>query len=152
VGRSGHSRRRVLRLLPLAPLLSLGRPSPTRARDGGYQIIVHPSNPARELSRSFLRDAFMKRNPQWTHGPAMRPVDLSGRAPARELFSREVLERSVAEIKRFWQQQIFSGKGVPPPELESEVEVAAFVLKHAGGIGYLPAGTDLRGTRVVTVR
>jgi ABC-type phosphate transport system substrate-binding protein len=151
VPRLAHSRRRFLRLLPLAPLLALG-PPPAAGREAGYQIIVHPSNPARELSRSFLRDAFLKRVPQWNHGPALRPVDLAARAPAREGFSREVLERSVAEIKRFWQQQIFSGKGVPPPELESEAEVAAFVLKHPGGIGYLPSGADPGETRVVAVR
>jgi hypothetical protein len=145
------TRRRVLRLLPLAPMLVLGR-RPAAGRQGGYQIIVNPNNPARELWRPFLRDAFLKRSPRWEHGPPMRPVDQTPQAPARESFSRDVLERSVAEIKRFWQQQIFSGKGVPPPELDSDADVAAYVLKHEGGVGYLPPGADPRGTRVVAVR
>jgi ABC-type phosphate transport system substrate-binding protein len=137
--------------LALALLLAPG-PTPAAARDGAYQIIVHPENPTREVSRSFLRDAFLKRSTQWAHGSVLRPVDLNNRAPAREVFSREVLGRSVAEVRRYWQQQIFSGKNVPPPEMESEAEVAAYVLKHPGAIGYLPAAVDPKGARVVAVR
>jgi ABC-type phosphate transport system substrate-binding protein len=121
-------------------------------RDGGYQIIVHPESPVRELSRSFLRDAFLKRTNRWSHGPTIRPVDLVPRAPVREVFTRDVLGRAVAEVKRYWQQQIFSGKNVPPPELESEAEVLAYVLKHTGAIGYLPAAAQTTGARVVMVR
>jgi hypothetical protein len=113
---------------------------------------VHPTNPTRELTRPFLRDAFLKRSTQWSHGPTLRPVDFVPRAPVREVFSRDVLGRGVAEVKRYWQQQIFSGKNVPPPELDSEADVIAFVLKHEGAIGYLPAGAHAAGARVVAVR
>jgi ABC-type phosphate transport system substrate-binding protein len=118
----------------------------------GYQIVVNPGNPARELSRAFLRDAFLKRSTHWGHGPALRPVDLSGRTPAREGFSQEVLGRTVAEVKRYWQQQIFSGKNVPPPEMDSDADVVAYVLRHPGAIGYLPATADPRGARPVAIR
>jgi hypothetical protein len=138
-------------VLSLVCLLA-GRALNAAAREARYQVIVHPENPVPELSRAFLRDVFLKRNTKWAHGPAMRPADLGGAAPVREAFTREVLNRSVPEVKRYWQQQIFSGKGVPPPELTSEAEVVAYVLKHPGGIGYLAAHADPKGARVVTVR
>jgi hypothetical protein len=127
--------------------------SAAAGRDGrGYVIIVHPENPAREVIRTFLRDAFLKRTPQWGHGPTVRPVDLSTGTAARNWFTRDVLHRGVAEVKRYWQQQIFSGKSIPPPEVESEAAAIAYVLKHPGGIAYLPLGIDPGGARVVAVR
>jgi ABC-type phosphate transport system substrate-binding protein len=131
-------------LLAAGSLAATGRES--------YQIIVNPGNPTRELSRAFLRDAFLKRSTQWGHGPALRPVDLGARAPAREAFSRDVLGRTVAEVKRYWQQQIFSGKNVPPPEIDSDADLIGYVLRHPGAIGYLPATADPRGARVVPVK
>jgi hypothetical protein len=57
----------------------------------------------------------------------------------------------VAAIKAYWQQRIFSGRGVPPPELGTDAHVVAYVLKYDGAVGYVSAAAELEGTRVVTV-
>ncbi len=139
------------RVLALTILLAAGT-SPVAGKDGGYVVVVHPDSPIREVSRTFVRDAFLKRNADWPHGPPIRPVDLTPAAPARTTFTRDVLGRGVSEIKRYWQQQIFSGKNVPPPELPSEIEVIDYVLKHAGAIGYLPTSADAQRVRAVAVK
>ena len=46
----------------------------------------------------------------------IRPVDLRPNAATRRLFSERMLRRSVAAVRSYWQQRIFSGRGVPPPE------------------------------------
>jgi ABC-type phosphate transport system substrate-binding protein len=143
--------RRNLGLLLLLSV-TVGVPAAAGRDSPRYQIIVHPDNPVREVTRTFLRDAFLKRTAQWGHGGTIRPADLGSKAPARESFSRDVLDRGVAEVKRYWQQQIFSGKGVPPPEMDSEAEAIAFVLKHPGGIAYLSLGASPGGARPVAVR
>src|SRR5688572_3311533 len=84
----------------------------------GFQVIVHPSNPARELDRQFLRDAFLKRSLLWRHDVTVRPVDLTRDKAARQAFTRDVLGKSISEVKSYWYQQIFSGKAVPPPEVD----------------------------------
>jgi hypothetical protein len=62
-----------------------------------------------------------------------------------------VLKRSVAAVRNYWQQRIFSGRGVPPPELDSDEEIVAYVLKHRGAVGYVSGSAELRGTNAIEV-
>lgn len=123
-----------------------------RANAPGFRVIVHPGNPVTRVDRTFLEDAFLKRTARWPNGEPIRPVDLSVRSSARSRFSQEVLRRSVQAVKAYWQQRIFSGANVPPPEFDSDEDVVEFVLEHAGAVGYVSAGTDLRGSRPITVQ
>ncbi|HMJ11068.1 MAG TPA: hypothetical protein VK524_06650 [Polyangiaceae bacterium] len=116
-----------------------------------YRVVVHPANRLSAVDRKFLEDAFLKKVTRWPHQSVIRPADLSARAPVRRRFSREVLDRSVAAVKAYWQQRIFAGRDVPPPEFDSDGKVIEFVLKHEGAIGYVSGTTSLRGARVVTV-
>ena len=49
-------------------------------------------------------------------------------------------------------QAIFSGRGVPPPELDSDEAVIRFVLKYPGAIGYVSAGADIGAAKPLHVR
>jgi hypothetical protein len=60
--------------------------------------------------------------------------------------------RSVAAVKSYWQQVIFSGRGVPPPELESDEAVIRHVTRSPGAVGYVSGAANVRGVRVVSVR
>ncbi len=117
-----------------------------------YQLIVHPSNPETSADRKFVEDAFLKKISTWPNGEVIRPADLAPDSTARRAFTREVLRRSVDEVKRYWQQRIFSGVDVPPPEFGSDDEVVAYVRKHEGGIGYVSGVANLNGCKTIAVR
>jgi hypothetical protein len=117
-----------------------------------YVLIVHPENRSATVSRSFVADAFMKKVTRWNDGTSLRPVDLSGTPAIRRQFSRDVLRRSVEALRSYWQQLIFSGRGLPPVEVSSEDDVVRYVLRNRGGIGYVSGSARLRGARVVTLR
>jgi ABC-type phosphate transport system substrate-binding protein len=118
----------------------------------GFQMIVHPSNPASTVDRRFVGDAFLKKVTRWPHDEVIRPADLDADSPIRRRFSEQVLRRSVASVKTYWQQLVFSGRDVPPPELDNDWQVVRYVLKHPGAIGYISPGASLEGTKVLTVR
>ena len=86
-----------------------------RAGAAPFLVIVHPSSPVTRLDRRFVREAFLKKVMRWPDGRTIRPVDLDERAAARRRFSDQVLNRSVAAVKSYWQQLIFSGRGVRHP-------------------------------------
>lgn len=117
-----------------------------------YRVIVHPGNRQRALTRSFVRSVYLKKTTAWWDGQTIRPVGLSRRFPARERFVREVLNKTPAQLRAYWNQQIFSGKGVPPPDVDSEAAVIAHVLRNPGAIGYLPATADPGSAAVVNVK
>ncbi|MFL5309323.1 MAG: hypothetical protein ACJ79H_02605 [Myxococcales bacterium] len=116
-----------------------------------YVVIVHPGNRTSRIERTFLAEAFLRRATRWPDDTPIRPVDLGPDARARVRFSEDVLSRSVASVRSYWQQRIFSGQGLPPPELPDDESVVAYVLSHPGAIGYVAPGTALNGTKIVEV-
>jgi ABC-type phosphate transport system substrate-binding protein len=145
-----HSRRAVLPFLGLVVLatsMRAGAAAPTPS----YVVIVHPSNPATRADRKFLADAFLKKTTRWDQGEVIRPVDQTTDSPVRRKFSEEVIKRSVAAVRSYWQQVIFSGRDVPPPELNSDEDVVKYVLKYSGAVGYVSGNADTNGTKVISV-
>jgi ABC-type phosphate transport system substrate-binding protein len=132
--------------LGVAPAVGEVRPA------AGLRVIVNAENSVISIDRKFLSDVFLKRVTQWGHLVTIRPVDQRPDAPARRQFSEEILKRSVAAVKTYWQQAVFSGRDVPPPELDSEEEVVRYVLRNPGAIGYVSSGIDTGNARVLPVR
>lgn len=123
------------------------------SRGPAYQVIVNPNNPSVAVDREFLADAFLKKTTTWPKGgETIRPVDLPPRSAVRRQFSEEILHRSVAEVKGYWQQRIFSGRDVPPPELDADEDVVRYVLKYEGAVGYVSGGANLGEARPLRVQ
>jgi len=148
--RSRRTRRTLLAELGLSAL-GLVIASPARAESAAFVIVVHPSNGAGSASRDFLADAFLKRTTRWPDGEAISPVDLRADSPVRKAFSESVLKRSVAAVRSYWQQRIFSGRGVPPPELDGDEAVLRYVLSRPGAVGYVSAGAKLEKVKILAV-
>jgi ABC-type phosphate transport system substrate-binding protein len=142
---------RVLLILALSVGLA-GVASPSSTRPAGYQIIRNPNNPTETVDRQFLEDAFLKKKTSWPGGPIIRPVDLAPGSPARRQFSDEVLRRPVDAVRSYWQQRIFAGRELPPPEMESDADVVRYVMREPGAIGYVSNGAALNGARQLTVK
>lgn len=125
----------------------------TAARSpAGYVVIVHPKRPVARVDRKFLAEVFFRRATRWPDDTPIQPVDLGPESAARGRFSEEVLSRSVSSVQSYWQQRIFSGEGLPPPELPDDGAVVDYVASHPGAIGYVAAGASLDGTRPVEVQ
>jgi ABC-type phosphate transport system substrate-binding protein len=116
-----------------------------------YKLIVHPSNPATQMTRLQVGEIFLKKNKRWPDGHPVSPVEPSGKSPVRQRFTLEMYGKQVIAISAYWQQMIFSGKGIPPPERATDAEVVAFVRDTPGAVGYVWSGTDLSGVKVVAI-
>ena len=135
-----------------ALLLLIAVALPVTAAEPPYRVIVHPRNEVSAVDRQFLSEAFLKKTTRWDSGEVIRPVDLGPDTPARRRFSMDVLGRSVSAVKSYWQQNIFSGRGVPPPELANDGDVVRYVLTHEGALGYVSASTDVGTAKIVPVK
>ena len=138
-------------LLPAA-VPATGTAAPVRGQDAPYRIVVHASNPVAQLSRADAGKLFLKKTRVWPGGQAVEPVDLAEGSGIRKAFSSEVVGKDVAAVRSYWQQQLFTGRGVPPVVKTSDAEVLAFVAAHPGAIGYVSAGAELPdGVKAVRV-
>lgn len=117
-----------------------------------YLVIVHPTSSAPSFDRKFIEDAFLKKISRWPNGDSIRPVDQGPDSPIRRKFTEDVLNRTVAAVKGYWQQRIFSGRDVPPPEVDTDEQVIGFVLQHEGAIGYVSGNADVKGSTIVGLK
>lgn len=142
-------RRIVLCSLFLATCL-LVLPAPA-GETSGFRVIVNAQNPISSAKPSFVADSFLKKVSEWGDGQAIKPVDQKSTSETRRLFSTTVLGRSVAAVRTYWQQRVFSGRGVPPPELDGDIEVVRYVSANRGAIGYVSDAANLDGVKVVAL-
>lgn len=112
-----------------------------------YVLIVNNANPTASASRRFVGEAFLKKTTRWPDGEVIRPVDQAQDSGVRRRFTEDVLNRSVAAVRSYWQQIIFSGRDLPPPELGSDAEIVKFVAKHPGAIGYVAGDASIAGVK-----
>ena len=108
-----------------------------------FHVIVTRANAATSLTEAEVSAMFMKRMRSWPDGSDVAPVDQRAGSRVRESFSEEIHGKSVRYVIRYWHRLIFSGRGIPPRELESDAEVLAFVAANRGAIGYVNAGAAL---------
>jgi hypothetical protein len=138
--------------IALLVLAAHAAPRASAEASRAYVLVVHPANPAREVDRSFVAQAFLKKVTHWPSGVPIQPVDLDQKSPVRRRWSNEVLNRSVDAVKSYWQQMIFSGRSLPPPEVNNDEQVLDFVVHRVGSIGYVSADANLHGAHVLTLR
>ena len=143
---------RTLLVVVVLGLLRLGIAASSAAESGRYKVIVHPSNPIMWIDQGFLRNAYLKKEIEWADGRTILPVDLGARFAVRDQFTHDVLKKTSAQLRSYWNQRIFSGQGAPPPEADVSAGVITYVLAHPGAVGYLPAEVAPGGAKVIEVR
>jgi ABC-type phosphate transport system substrate-binding protein len=124
--------------------------SAANAQEGGFKLVVNASNAVSSLTTDEAAQYFLKKKTAWPGGRTVQPVDQAAESPVRRAFSKAVLKKDVGAVKSYWQTQIFSGRGVPPPEKSSDAAVLAFVEANSGAIGYVSADANVgRGVKEV---
>jgi ABC-type phosphate transport system substrate-binding protein len=105
-----------------------------------FVIIVNKTNPVKTLQASELRRIFLKQSRMWSHAEPMVPVDWDSTSAIRQVFSRQVLNRSVREVAEYWVQQSMTQGLVPPSTQRSARAVLRFVASVPGAISYVSPG------------
>jgi len=138
----------VLLLLGLVLVPIVGAQTPPE-----YKVVVNSANTVSTLSRDTVSRIFLKKTTTWPNGQPVAPVDQATHAPSRRAFSRAILGRATDEVAAYWNQVIFSGRGLPPPTKSSDSEVLAFVRDNPNAIGYVAGDAKLgEGVKAVTVQ
>jgi len=153
-GRGRHRRRPVRALLLLAwGALLLAGAGRVEAADS-FVVIVNASVAGTSVHRSDLAAVFLKKAVRWGDGSAATPVDQSGTSPLRKEFSEAVLQMPVMAVVQYWGRQLTSmaASTRPPTVKASDGEVAAYVARTAGAVGYVGTHTTLpAGVKAVAV-
>ena len=117
-----------------------------------FVIIVNKANPVKTLPIVQLRRIFMKESRMWPHAEPMVPVDWESTAEIRQVFSRQILNRSVREMAEHWVKQSITQGLAPPSTQRSARAILRFVANVPGAISYVPPSDVDETVAVVAIR
>lgn len=120
-------------LLILGLVLSL----PTSGAGADVVAVVSADNPVTALSKHHITNLFLGKTRQFPDGRPAIPIDQVEGLAARDTFYLELSGQSPAQIKAYWSKVIFTGRGQPPMEVSSGLQVKKFIAEHPNAIGYI---------------
>lgn len=121
-------------ILNLAVIVATWSAFPVHA--GDFAVIVNKAN-ASSVDKAAVAKMYTGDKKSWDDGTPIAALDLPEDNAARTAFSTDVLGKTVANVKSFWAQLVFSGKALPPKMLASDDDVKKFVSANKGAIGYI---------------
>jgi ABC-type phosphate transport system substrate-binding protein len=110
-------------------------------------IVVNAANTV-ALDDEAAAKIFLRQVKTFPDGAAASPINQKD-GPATEEFRTKVLRKNAAQFKAYWAQQLFTGGGKAPNEVDGDEAVLKYVADTPGGIGYVEAGKSRSGVRVI---
>ena len=111
-------------------------------------VIVHPSNTS-ELSPKIIQRIFLGKLKTFPGGGAALPLEHPAKSVVRENFNKEVLNKSSQQMRSYWGRLIFTGKGLPPKEVDTSEEIIRLVKTNPNTVGYVDMSLINSDVRVV---
>ena len=102
------------------------------------EAIVIVGSDSGSVTLEELRKIYFQNGGRLQDGHVVAPLDYKEDSVEREQFYQRAFGRSKAQMKAYWAQRIFTGKGNPPRVVESAKEAAEQVAKNSGSyIAYM---------------
>lgn len=116
--------------------------------NAGVVVVVSAKSEVTTLSKAQVSQLFLNKASNFPSGGAAAPVDQAAGA-ARNEFYTKVASKDAAQMKAYWAQLTFTGKGTQPKQLGAGSDVKKFVAGSSSAIGYIDAGEVDASVRVV---
>lgn len=120
--------------------------------DNELVVISHKDIKTDVLKKRMLRNIFTLNMPRWPDGTVTKVVSLGHTTPFHQQFTRTYLSVLSYQLQRHWERVIFSGRASPPVVVKSFPEMAAYVAKTPGAIGYLQASLVVDSVKTISIK
>jgi hypothetical protein len=116
-----------------------------------FKVIANESIKSSQISAEDLKQVFLLAKTSLSDGSHAEPV-LAKSGAAHEAFLKEYIGKTDAALNTYYRSLVFTGKASMPKVLASDADVAAYVAKTKGAIGYVNADADAPGTKTCEVK
>ena len=99
--------------------------------------VVSAKSPVTTLTKDQVADIFLGKASRFPDGSQAVPIDQAEGSAARDEFYLKFAGKSPAQVKAHWSKIIFTGRGQPPREVSSSIEVKKRVVDNPNAIGYI---------------
>ena len=113
-------------------------------------VVVHPSNDS-EINKKGIQRIFLGKAKKFPNGKEALPLNQAPSSSARGSFDTDTLGRSSTQISAYWSKLVFTGKGIPPKELDNDAAVLAIVSDNPNAIGYVDSASVSDAVKVISL-
>jgi hypothetical protein len=114
-----------------------------------YKVIANASVKAADISADDLKGVFLVTKTS-VDGSEVTPV-LAKAGPAHEAMLKS-LGKTEAALSTYYRSLVFTGKAAMPKTLASDADVAEYVGKTAGAIGYIGTASNAGAAKTLSVK
>lgn len=100
-------------------------------------VIAHPQATFNQITMGETRQIFMGKSRTLPNAQTALPLMHLENSSLRTRFDRAVLDRDSKQMRAYWAQMIFTGRGKPPRQLESDEAMKKEVAANSNAIGYI---------------
>lgn len=111
-------------------------------------VIVHPSNSS-SLDKGVVKKIYLGKTKSFSNGDKVQAFDLQNGSDIRNSFLQALLNKSSSQYKAYWSKLLFTGKGKPPAEKNSEDAIVQEVANNPSAIGYVDSSKVTDAVKVV---
>lgn len=114
----------------------------------GVAVVVHPGN-TNAMSEDDISRVFLGKKKTFPDGAEAIPIDQADGSANRSAFVATLLKKNDQQIKAYWAQLLFTGKGTPPKEVGSSADVKKLIAQNPSLIGYIDSADVDASVKVV---
>ena len=113
-------------------------------------VVVHPNN-VNTMAADDITRIFLGKTKTFPDGTEAIPLDQAAGTPNRGAFVSTILKKVERQIKAYWSQLLFTGKGTPPREAGASADVKKLIAQNPSLIGYIDSA-DVDATVKVVLK
>lgn len=134
-----------------ALILSIALLMPVLSHASEVVIITNQDVPVTHLDREEIKEIFMGKKISWENGDKIVFV-VQQKTDASDWFLKTYVRKNAYDYNVFWKKQVFTGKGQAPQSFSSQEDLARFVARTPGAIGYVSLDTDMDSVKIIPVQ
>lgn len=100
-------------------------------------VIVNKASKVESLDKEQISDIYLGKSPTLPTGEQVIAIDYHENMPLRESLHSTITGKTQNQLKAYWSRLLFSGKGMPPKEVDDEASMKKLVADNPNIIGYI---------------
>ena len=101
-------------------------------------VVAHAKSDITAVDQATLKKLFLGKTAK-IDGKKVTPVNLPDTHALKIEFDNKVVEKDPSQMKAYWANRIFTGKGKPLDQVSSEENLIEWLAENKDGIGYVGA-------------
>jgi ABC-type phosphate transport system substrate-binding protein len=114
-------------------------------------LVVHPSNDA-DLDAKVAQRIFLGKENKFSNGKEALPINQNSESSTRASFDTNTLGRNSSQVTAYWSKLVFTGKGTPPKEVSTDLEVLEIVANNQNAVGYVDSASVTGAVKVISLK